>query len=257
MQAHMSAGLSAAEAARAALAGEAIDGVVAVPAKSPGAGGSSELEASAAALRAALVELDRERAEFALDRLLATFTFETVATAVMLPYLVDVGGRWARGETSVAEEHLAAQVLRGRLFALMRGRPAGARARAVLACPPDEQHDIALVMLSVALERRAWHVTLLGANTPIESIEDAARRSAADCVVLAIALPERISANATELSRLAGERPLLLAGAGVDEERASAVGAVWLQGDPIDAAGRLDRWLADRQRPGAGLPAVV
>ena len=128
MQHHMAAGLSAAEAARAALAGEpdprpepSVKSRPRWPVPQSSAG-------RRVALHAALAELDRERAERALDRLMAAFTFETVAISVMLPYLVDVGDRWQRGEASVAEEHLATQVLRGRLLGITRGRPSGSRA---------------------------------------------------------------------------------------------------------------------------------
>ncbi len=243
MQHNMAAGLSAAEAARAALAARSDQAVAEA--------GSSELGRDARALHAALTELDRERAERALDRLLAAFTFETVALSVILPYLIDVGERWERAEASVAEEHLATQILRGRLLGLTRGRPSGSRARAVLACPPAEHHDIALVMCSVALERQGWRVAMLGANTPISSITHAAEVINADCVVLAATTPEPISAAGVELAGLAAGRPLLLAGAGAGAQQARDLGALWLTGDPVGAAARIDRWLA-RRRDGRG-----
>ncbi|HEX2819780.1 MAG TPA: B12-binding domain-containing protein [Streptosporangiaceae bacterium] len=63
----------------------------------------------------------RGPAAAALDRLLADFTVESVLRQVILPYLRDLGERWARGQASVAHEHFASNVLRGRLGGLARG----------------------------------------------------------------------------------------------------------------------------------------
>ncbi|MFL5863782.1 MAG: MerR family transcriptional regulator [Solirubrobacteraceae bacterium] len=252
MQAHMADGLSAAQAARAALAGEAAHGSRSLPGAldSPAL---SELDASARPLRNALARLDRARAEHALDRLLASFTFETVASEVLLPYLADVGARWRRGEATIAEEHLATHVLRARLLALTHGFGPARGHRAVLACPPQEQHDIALLILAVALERRGWRVALLGANTPVVSIVEAADLLDADCVVVSMTMPGDLSEIAAELKRLAASRLLLLAGPAVNPRLAQQIEATVIPGDPIAAAAALeDQLMPERWRPAAG-----
>ena len=38
----------------------------------------------------------------------------------MLPYLHELGERWASGEASVGQEHFASQLIRGRLLGLAR-----------------------------------------------------------------------------------------------------------------------------------------
>ena len=238
MQAHMADGLSAAQAARAALAGDAPRG--SRSAGAPDGAPTSELDASARTLRSALARLDRELAEQALDRLLASFTFETVASEVLLPYLADVGARWQLGEPTIAEEHLAIHVLRARLLALTHGFGPARGARAVLACPPREQHDIALLILAVALERRGWRVALLGANTPVASIVQAADLLDADCVVVSITMPGALLEIAEELKGLASSRLLLLAGPAANDRLAQQIEATVVAGDPIAAAAALD-----------------
>lgn len=247
MQGHMAEGLSAAQAARAALAGEAPQASrpLAVAAHGPA---TSELGTSASALRSALARLDRELAEQALDRLLASFTFETVASEVLLPYLADVGARWQGGEAAIAEEHLATHVLRGRMLALAHGFGPARGAGAVLACPPREQHDVALLILAVALERLGWRVALLGANTPVASIVQAADMLDADCVVVAITMPGDLSEVADELKGLAASRLLLLAGPAADDALAQQVEATVLPGDPIAAAAALEGQLTPERR---------
>jgi MerR family transcriptional regulator, light-induced transcriptional regulator len=236
MLAHMAGGLSAAEAARAVLSGEAPISTrslpVAVEALPP-----SELAAEAWRLRHALGRLDGDRAQQALDRLLAMFAFETVAAEVLLPYLIDVGARWQRGEPTIAEEHLATQLLRARLLALVHGLVSASGPRAVLACPPGEHHDIALMIFAAALERRGCQVTLLGAETPVATALQAAELTGADCVVMAVTLPDHAAALEEELKELAAVRPLFLAGPGADERLVRTTGATRLVGDPVAAAG--------------------
>src|SRR6187200_894878 len=89
----------------------------------------------------ALDRFDEPRAQAILDRLLAVTTLETLLSEVVLPYLRELGERWARGEASVAQEHFATAVLRGRLLGIARGWGRGIGPAAVLACLPGEHHD--------------------------------------------------------------------------------------------------------------------
>ena len=84
-------------------------------------------------LGAALEAFDEPRAQAILDRLLGLTTLDTVLSEVVLPYLHELGERWERGKASVAQEHFASAVLRGRLLGLARGWGAG---RAAGACSP-------------------------------------------------------------------------------------------------------------------------
>ena len=41
---------------------------------------------------------------------------------------------------------------------------------ALLACPPDERHDLGLIAFGVVLRDRGWRITFLGPDTPIETL---------------------------------------------------------------------------------------
>src|SRR5690242_16806172 len=128
MRRHLDAGVSAAQAARLTLA------------EPTGESGDGSEPAGAAPLTAdlgdALDGLDEPGAHAAVDKLLARFTLQTVLRDVLVPYLHELGERWKRGEASVAQEHFASNLLRGRLLGLARGWGQGAGPRAVLACAP-------------------------------------------------------------------------------------------------------------------------
>lgn len=232
MQRHLAAGLSAAEAARAVLA-ESAASTPSVPVH------PDRLATLHAAVRRALDELDEPAAQAALDRLLAEFTVETVLRDVVMPYLHDLGERWERGEVSVAQEHFATNVLRGRMSGLARGWGDRPGSHAVLACPPGELHDLGLVVFGVALRRVGWRVTYLGMDTPLGALGSTVERLRPDVVVLAATTSERFTAAAPELSQLAGLCPLVVGGAGADEAVADAITARLLPGDPVSAAAAL------------------
>ena len=232
MQGFLAQGYAAAEAARLTL-GAAEAGAV------PGAAG--ELDAAARDFRLGLDAFDDATANRALDRLLASFGTETVLADVVLPYLRDLGERWARGEASVAQEHFASNVLRGRLLGLARGWGQGGGPRALLACAPGELHDLALIIFGLALRARGWRVTYLGPDTPLATLADAAATLGPDLIVVTATSVERIHGAGAELRRLAGAWRLALGGQGATEAAAREARAELLPDDPLAAADAIAR----------------
>ena len=232
MQAYLAEGLSAAEAARAALAGAGAVPGAGLPAAVPAGGGH------AAALRQAMDAFDEPAAQAVLDRVLADLSVPAVLRDVVLPYLVGLGERWQRGTASIAMEHFASNVIRGRLAGLARGWGSGHGPQALLACPPGEQHDLALMMFGIVLHRNGWRIGYLGANTPVEELERAVGLSGPDLLVLAATRPGALEPLRTGLASLAGRVPLALAGAGATAQFAAAVGARLMAGDPVTEAER-------------------
>jgi MerR family transcriptional regulator, light-induced transcriptional regulator len=231
MQAHLANGLSAAEAARAALAEQ--------PAGRPGAAAAENrgrLSEASETLARALDGLDEPAAQAVLDRLLTDFTIETVLRDVLMPYLHDLGERWKQGTVNVAQEHFASNVLRGRLASLARGWGNGHGPRAVLACPPGEQHELGLLAFGIVLNRNGWRIDYLGPDTPVDDLMKTISDTHPDLVVLAAATSERLDGLGADLARLARTAPLALAGAGATRAVAEQTGARLLTRDPVTEA---------------------
>ena len=245
MQVHLARGLAAAQAAQAVLAedqrGAIAEEQLSTIADVVDAAPRADLVDSAVALRQALDELDEPAAQAVLDRLLTDFTVETVLRDVLMPYLDELGARWEQGSASVAQEHFASNVIRGRLAGLARGWGNGRGPKALLACPPDEMHDLALIVFGIMLNRGGWRVEYLGANTPMLDMIQVTSKSAPSLVVLAASTPERFEAIVPELTQLAYLAPLVLAGAGATEEIAQSTGARLITEDPVTAAEQLTR----------------
>ncbi len=248
MQAYLTEGLAAAEAARQAIAHEQQQGLASDAEQAWTAQGSepapievagAEVADSADVLRHALDELDEPVAQAVLDRLLTDFTVESVLRDVVMPYLNDLGVRWERGAISVAQEHFATHVLRGRMTGLARGWGNGRGPQALLACPPDELHDLALLVFGIVLNRNGWRVRYLGANTPMQDTIQMTLQTRPSLVVLAASTPGRFAAVLPELVHLAGIATLALAGEGATENLADETGARLITEDPVTAARQL------------------
>jgi methanogenic corrinoid protein MtbC1 len=185
-------GLSAAEAAHRALA----------PARSTEAALRDARERLLAAARA----YDEAAVHSALDQALAGFALETVLRELILPALRQIGDEWDRGELEVGEEHFATTLIRERLLSLSRLWGRGGGPLAILACAPDERHDIGLIAFGLVLRSHGWRILLLGADTPIDTLAKAAAAMKPQLVVVASMDGALLDAVAGELRRLAPPR---------------------------------------------------
>jgi DNA-binding transcriptional MerR regulator/methylmalonyl-CoA mutase cobalamin-binding subunit len=224
MRSHLDAGLSAAQAARLSLVEDAA--VTAAPAP----------VADASELVAALDRFDETGAQRALDRLLAALTLDGVLRDVVVPYLHELGERWERGQASVAQEHFASNLLRGRLMALARSWDRGSGPRALLACAEGDLHDLPLLGFGLVLREHGWRISYLGADTPVASVVQAARTLAPDAVVVSGTVSGALDVIATRLREVALTAPLYLAGAAADQRVAKRAHGSYLAGDPVTAA---------------------
>jgi DNA-binding transcriptional MerR regulator len=226
MQRQLAAGLATAEAA--AIAAEAPSDLQPV----------FDTSRARQKLATALAEYDEERAHAAFDELVATLSLDSLLKDAVLPYLHDLGERWERGEISVAQEHFATALLRGRLLGLGRGWGQGLGPTALLACPPGEQHDLGLIAFGLALRARGWRILYLGPDTPLDSLAETARVATPDLIVVSAVkarsltnLRERL-ADLTQTSRVAVGGP-----AANDVKLGESV--LRLTGNPVEAADEL------------------
>jgi len=215
-------GLSAAEAARAALEDER-----------PSEG---LLADAAARLLAAMLRYDEGAAHSVLDESLAGFGLEPVLREVVLPTLKQVGDGWERGEIDISHEHFASNLVRGRLLALARFWGRGTGPLALLACAPGETHDIPLLAFALVLRSHAWRILFLGADTPIETLAQTARTTKPALAVVSSFDPALLAASANELGRLAEQVPLALAGPGATDTVCARIDVRRLDGDLVAAA---------------------
>ena len=192
--------------------------------------------------KTALLSFDESGSHAEIDRLLMELDTETVMRHLFLPALQEIGQLWQQGRLTIAQEHFASNLMRRRLGGFARGWDEGTGPSALLACPPEEDHDIPLLMFGIALANRGWRITYLGARTPVDDLVKTARRTAPGCVILASQNSHAFTAVAAPLHKMAKDIRVAIGGAGATREVAAACGATLLSGDPIAGAVDVATW---------------
>jgi transposase-like protein len=192
MQRALLRGASSSEAARFALESKSsmTHGVVPV-APSGGRGlkmpGASRL---ARGLGRAAVAMDSIAVQSMLADSLASDGVVATWNEVVRPVLTAVAARWQLSGAGVEVEHLLNECV---LAAFVRATPlvtVGRNHRPVLlACMPEERHNLPLYPLAAELAQRGVVVRQLGAALPMDALAVAVRRTAPSAVVLWAQLP--------------------------------------------------------------------
>ena len=215
-------GLSAAEAARRALAqARPTEGV---------------LDDARARLLAAAHAYDEAAVHAVIDEALAGFALETVLRDLILPALREIGEEWQAGTLEIGQEHFASNLVRERLLGLARLWGRGGGPLAILACAPGERHDIGLIAFGLVLRSHGWRILFLGADTPLATLRNAIDRTDPRLVVVSSTDGALLEAVGGDLRRLGRSAPLVLSGAGASEELCARLRVERLDGDLVAAA---------------------
>ena len=133
---------------------------------------------------AACFAFDEASAENLLAQAFARYPLETVCMEVLQKGLSAVGELWYSGESTVQQEHFASALAIRRLNALLAAAPPPSRRGKILAaCPPGEEHIFPLLLITLFFRLRGWDVVYLGANVPLNKLNDAIQTSKPDLFI--------------------------------------------------------------------------
>jgi len=147
---------------------------------------------------------------------------------VLTPVAAKVGDLWHIGAISVAEEHFATAVHREaqqRARDLFEAAEPNGRV-AVLACAPEEQHELGLQMAANVLRLAGYAVEMLGARVPARDLALFVGQRRPDVVLVSCTTPITIPGliDAVRQVRACGV-PVLVGGRAVRDYPAVAVAA--------------------------------
>ena len=119
--------------------------------------------------------------EAAVRQLVQPRLRETARRAAFLDRVVgdalrEIGYRWERGELTVDQEHRASHLIAEAVNGLRPPAVEGTNL-ALLACPPEEQHELPLYLVRLVFEWSGWKTQLLGAGLPWDAAASAVLRS--------------------------------------------------------------------------------
>ena len=163
-----------------------------------------------------------------------------VLTRVVAPAQAEVGERWHRNDSSVADEHAATAVADAVVSALTAMAEAPVNGLdVVVVCAEGEWHLLAARITAETLRSEGCNVTLLGASMPAAHLGRFLREYGADVLAIScstpLAFPGVLSfvdvAHASGIPALVGGRAL-----GRDDRRARVLGADLWAPDALAAA---------------------
>jgi DNA-binding transcriptional MerR regulator/methylmalonyl-CoA mutase cobalamin-binding subunit len=130
---------------------------------------------------------DPEHLRAELRRAVAVLGVRRFITDVAAPLVERVGEAWHDGTLEVRHEHLFSSVLSTQVRVLLSAyEDSRAAPTVVLTTLPGEQHGLGLELAALYLALEGCVVRLLGVDTPLPQIADAARGLRADIVGLSI-----------------------------------------------------------------------
>lgn len=117
---------------------------------------------------------DEDLAERALDAAFTHYPWEIVCSQLIYPGLAEVGENWYSGESTVQQEHFTSELVIRKLQTLIAAAPHPIHPqKALISNPPGEFHTIAPLALNLLLRYRGWEVVYLGADVPLDHLQDA------------------------------------------------------------------------------------
>jgi len=154
------------------------------------------LLATAQSFLDALLVPDREKARniIASGALESGIPVKEIYLGVFRPVLRETGRLWQLRKISVAEEHfvtasvqLFVSYLHDRIVPPDKTRQG--EKTVVAACVESERHEVGIRMVTDFFEIDGWNTDYIGANTPAQSLIQAARDRNADVVAISSTMP--------------------------------------------------------------------
>jgi len=160
MRDHVNSGMAAAEAARAVL--EARGAAPPVPTN-----GTDAFSDARDRIVEATIRFDPEALEAEVNKTLSLGPAVGIFERTLGPALERIGDLWHEGKITVAQEHLASQILGATLLHLLRlAQPPDSGRRVLLAGFAEEDHVLGLFGVGLRFCSWGFRAILLGARTP-------------------------------------------------------------------------------------------
>lgn len=132
-----------------------------------------------------VADFDEAVLENIYNEAMSLYPVDVVTRQLLMPLLEQLGQRWEKEITGIAEEHFFSVYMRNKLGARFHHRNLqNTGPRLVAACLPGEQHEFGLLLFSLAAHARGYRIILLGSDMPISQLPAVVKRTHSQGVVL-------------------------------------------------------------------------
>lgn len=210
--------------------------------------------AAADRLVAATVDFDPDALQLEVGRALALGPAVSIFDRAIGPALARIGDLWHDGTITIAQEHLASQILLGTLGDLLRlAQPADAARRVALACFADEDHVTALYGVALRFASWGFRTVMIGARTPPPAIGRVVETLAPDVVALSCTIapsPPRARELVDAYADACRDAVWVVGGQATPGMRQwiERRGGIVVTDTPSDLRKRVDRAIAERRK---------
>lgn len=188
----------------------------------------------------AIYQFDEQALDAVYNDVLSLYPQGMVITQLITPLLKQLGSDWNQREAGIAEEHFFSLYLRNKIGArLQHVSTMSDGPKLLVACLPDEHHEIGMLLFCLAMISYGYQVSAFGANLPLEQVPLILSRQPMDAVILSATA--RIGKKTLEagLPTLVGavDVPVFVGGAASSKQEAALDKAgVLALGDELDRA---------------------
>lgn len=134
-----------------------------------------------------LVAHNEERATMVFEETQVYFDLLTIFEEVIQPCMKLLDEAWFVGDIPIATQHMASQVIKGRLAAIMNGLPSIKEGALILVgCGPESMYDLDALMLAVLLRQNNYHVEYLGPDLLTNDLIDYSKIARPKLICLAV-----------------------------------------------------------------------
>lgn len=152
---------------------------------------------------AAIICFDESGLERIYSEALSHYPVRVVTDRLLTPLLRELGERWANKRGSIAEEHFFGFYLRNKLGARFHHRSQTQTGpRLLLACLPQDLHEIGLLLFALSACDHGFQTVLLGANMPLDELPAAVSKTGSAALVLSGVIEPRERVITEQLPRL-------------------------------------------------------
>ena len=130
-------------------------------------------------------------AEQTINDAVAAYSVEQVAMNLFPEVIRQLEQQWQQGKISLLGQNYAFTTLRSHLIAMFNAAATlQLGKRVVLACAPQDQHEIGLLLLALSLRRRGFRVIYLGPNVSATDFHQLIDTALPDLICFSAAIPE-------------------------------------------------------------------
>ncbi|MCZ0702779.1 methanogenic corrinoid protein MtbC1 [Natronobacillus azotifigens] len=168
-----------------------------------------------------LTSYDIRNATKLTNQLFTIHDAEAIFHHIFIPILVKVGDQWESKDLTVAHEHFISHFIEQQISQVFYGlESSGKHGKAIAICPPNEMHQIGLLLFSLFLKKRGVDVIFIGENTPIDAILTMLKKDSLDIVCLSVTLASNrnyLTALLSELEKEKQSPSIVIGGSGASK----------------------------------------